>query len=354
MNRWLEHYPSDDAGAVALRRSIHQAWKRSGIALNRMAIAVSGGPDSALMAVQLAFLAHEQGASPHIFHIHHGLQQPADEWRDRVHDLAHLLNLPCHSHSVRVELDSGKGTEAAARQARYQAFADMARLQGVEGVFLAHHRDDQAETVLLRLLRGSGPVGLAAMAEQTTRDGLLFVRPWLNIERALIMQHMQLFSMASGWWPVYDPSNYHDRYTRSAVRERLAPQLNARWPGWQGILARHARLAAQTGEILDEVAAADFQGLEPDDEGNSFSLALWRELTPARQAHVIRHWLASQGHRAPTEARLNNVLRQLRELHALGHDRHMKVRHAGVWICCHRGRVYLAAGQGDGAIPDVV
>lgn len=343
MNRWADHYHADSAGAVALRRSIRDAWKRTELPLNRMAVAVSGGPDSAVMAVQLSILARDLGASPHIFHIHHGLQAPADEWRDRVHDLAHLLGLPCHSHSVRVAQDTGKGTEAAARQARYQAFSDMARQQGVEGVFLAHHRDDQAETVLLRLLRGSGPEGLAAMAGQTCRDGLLFVRPWLNVERALIMQHMQMFSMASGWWPVYDPTNHQDRYTRSAVRERLAPELNQRWPGWQPILARHARLAAQTADILGEVAAADFESLDPDADGNGFSLQSWRQLSPARQAHVIRYWLVRQGQRTPTEARLDNVMRQLRQLHALGHDRHMKVKHADVWICCHRGRVYLSS-----------
>lgn len=343
MNQWLDHYPANNAGALSLRKSIRDAWARTTIPLNRMAVAVSGGPDSAVMAVQLALLAQDLGVSPHIFHIHHGLQQPADEWRDRVHDLAHVLGLPCHSKSVRVEQDSGKGTEAAARQARYRAFNDMAQQQGVEGIFLAHHRDDQAETVLLRLLRGSGPGGLAAMAEQTRRDGVLFVRPWLNVDRALIMEHMQLFSMASGWWPVYDPTNHQDRYTRSAVRERLTPSLNQRWPGWQAILARHARLAAQTGDILDEVATADFESLEPDADGGSFSLQSWRRLTPARQAHVIRHWLVRQGHRTPTEARLNNVLRQLRELHALGHDRHMRVKHADVWICCHRGRVFLTS-----------
>lgn len=348
MNRWIKHYPVGDPGAVVLRKAIRDALAQTGITLDRMAIAVSGGPDSAIMAVQLALLAQEPGAGPvgpHIFHIHHGLQKPADDWRDQVHDLAHLLGLPCHSHRVSVAIDAGKGTEAAARQARYQAFHDMARQQGVKGVFLAHHRDDQAETIVLRLLRGSGPAGLAAMASHTARDGLLFVRPWLNIERALIMQHMQLFSMASDWWPVYDPTNHHDRYTRSAVRERLAPQLNQRWPGWQGILARHARLAAQTGDILAEVAAADFRSLEPDNDGHSFSLLQWRQLTPARQAHVIRYWLEQQGHRAPTEARLNNVLRQLRELHALGHDRHMRVKHANAWIGCHRGRVYVTAAD---------
>lgn len=345
MNRWFERYMLNDSGAAVLRKPIRDALDRSGVQLDRMAVAVSGGPDSAIMAVQLGILAQGLKATPHIFHIHHGLQQPADEWRDRVHDLAHLLGLPCHSHSVRVTLDSGKGTEAAARQARYQALHDMAEQQGVEGVFLAHHQDDQAETVLLRLLRGSGPAGLAAMTAQTERDGLLFIRPWLNIERALILQHMQQFSLVSDWWPVYDPTNYQDRYTRSAVRERLSPELNQRWPGWQGILGRHARLAAQTNDILADVASADFNALEPAEDERSFSLQRWRQLSHARQAHVIRYWLEQQGYRAPTEARLNDILRQLRELHALGHDRHMRVKHADIWVCCHRGRVYLTSGD---------
>ena len=347
MTRWIERYLASESGSDALRTPIGDAVNRAGVPLDRLAIAVSGGPDSAVMAIQLAVLAQQQGACPHIFHIHHGLQAPADQWRDHVHDLAHLLGLPCHSHRVRVELDTGQGTEAAARQARYQALQDMAQQQGVQGVLVAHHRDDQAETVLLRLLRGSGPTGLAAMASQTVRDGLIFLRPWLDVDRATIMQHMQLFSMATGWWPVYDPSNYHDRYTRSAVRERLAPKLNQRWPGWQAILARHARLATQTKELLDDVAATDFMELDPNPESRSFSLQKWRLLSPARQAHVIRYWLDQLGYRSPTEARLNDVLRQLRELHALGHDRHMRVKHAGAWICCHRARVYLETDKPD-------
>lgn len=345
VNSWIHRYPADHAETLVLRKPVVTALKRADASLERMGVAVSGGPDSAIMAVQLALLARETGSFPHILHIHHGLQEPADRWRDHVHDLAHLLGLPCHSQTVQVASGTGTGTEAAARMARYQALRAMARDLNLQGIFLAHHRDDQAETVLLRLLRGSGPTGLAAMAEQTRRDGMLYVRPWLNIERALIMKHVQLFGMACNWWPVYDPTNYQDRYTRSAVRERLAPELNQRWPGWQAVLARHARLASQTRDILDEVAQEDFRTLEADQDGRGFSLKAWRKLSPARQAHVLRHWLERLGHRAPTEARLNNVMRQLRELHALGHDRHMRVKHGDAWICCHRGRVYLDDGQ---------
>src|SRR5690606_22353684 len=131
--------------------------------------------------------------------------------------------------------------------------------------------DDQAETVLLRLLRGAGPAGLAAMAPLSWRGDIGYIRPWLDIDRAQILRAAQDFSLLSGWAPVQDPTNADDRYTRAAVRERLAPQLNERWSGWQGILARHARQSAQAQEVLDEVAQNDFLRLDPATDHSSFS-----------------------------------------------------------------------------------
>lgn len=98
---------------------------------------------------------------------------------------------------------------------------------------------------------------------------------------------------------------------------------------------------AEANEILDEVARADFAALEPDADGASFSLAAWRRLSPARQAHVLRYWMGRQGARMPTEARLNDLLRQLRGLHSLGHDRQLRVEQAGHVVRCHRGRVWI-------------
>src|SRR5690606_4119298 len=129
-----------------------------------------------------------------------------------------------------------------------------------------------------------------------------------------------------------DPSNVNDQYTRAAVRERLAPELDERWPGWRGTLIRHARHSAEIKEVLDDVAAQDFAALDPSSDAQSFSLAAWRTLSPARQALALRYWLHLQGVRMPTDARLQDVMRQLRSLHALGHDRQMQVKHGKVWI----------------------
>jgi tRNA(Ile)-lysidine synthase len=317
-----------------------------------VAAGVSGGADSAMLAVHTAALARERGFTFHVFHVHHGLQAQSDLWQSQVHDLAQALGVPCHSSRIRVDAASasGKGMEAAAREARYAAFARMAELTGVRHVLLAHHRDDQAETVLLRLLRGAGPTGLAAMAPTLRRDGLVYVRPWLDVERARILAAARDYGASTGWRPVQDPTNHDDKYTRAAVRERLAPDLDERWPGWQATLLRHARLSAEAREVLDEVAAQDLAGLDCADDGASFSLRAWRELSPARQALVLRHWLDRLGQRMPSQARLDDVMRQLRGLHALGHDRDMRVRHGTAWIRCRSGRVFFDVDGKD--LPD--
>ncbi len=322
---------------AALRRALQALPQPPG----RFAVAVSGGADSAMLALHAAAVARELGAGVVVLHVHHGLQAAADGWRDQVQALAGLLGLPLRQARVEVDAAGGKGIEAAARDARYAALARLAHEEGIGLVLLAHHRNDQAETVLLRLLRGTGLAGMAAMAPLTSRDGLAYLRPWLEQDRETILQAARQFADASGWQPVQDPTNADPRYTRAALRELLAPALDARWPGWRGIVARHARHMAEAGEILDEVAREDFAALEPDVDGVSFSLAAWRRLSPARQVHVLRHWLERNGARMPTEARMNDLLRQLRGLHSLGHDRQLRVEQAGHVVRCHRGRVWI-------------
>ena len=307
-----------------------------------IAVGLSGGPDSAMLAVHAAAWASTASVPLHFFHVHHGLQAVADRWEDHIHDLGQLLRIPCHSTRAQVDLSKGDGIESAAREARYQAFRRLATQVGVQCLLLAHHRDDQAETVLLRLLRGAGPAGLAAMCPSSRRDGILYLRPWLGVARATILSAADCFEHRTGWAPVHDPTNAHDKYTRAAVRERLAPALNERWPGWQANLARHARLSAEAQQVLDEVAADDFPLLEPSADGKSFSLKAWRSLSPTRQALLLRYWLSRHGLRMPTEARLADIMRQLRGLHAMGHDRSMRVKHGDAWISCVKGRITIS------------
>jgi len=328
------------AARDALTRAIADCLVQLGD-VQHIAVAISGGLDSTILAVHAAELARQHGFTLHGFHIHHGLQALADQWQSQTHDLALTLGIACHSLRVAVAQDSGLGIEAAARTARYAGLAQLAQHTGVRHVLLGHHRDDQAETVLLRLLRGSGPQGLAAMRAITTQNGLTYVRPFLELDRCVLAQAFTHWQRASGWQAAQDPSNMDARHTRSALRTRLVPALDARWPAWRANLARHAQLSAQINDVLQDVIAQDFASLAPCPNGVSFSLAAWRTLSPARQALVLRHWLARHGLQMPSEARLRDVLRQLRGLHALGHDRHMRVRHGCASIACEHGRVIL-------------
>ena len=328
-------------GSPALLSAVERAIASLDGAPDALGVAVSGGADSAMLAAHAAEVAGQRGITLHFLHVHHGLQRIADAWREQVHDLAQLLAVPCHSARIAVDHSHGDGIESAARTARYQALAALAARAGVKHVLLAHHRDDQAETVLLRLLRGAGPLGLGAMAPQMQRDGLVYLRPWLDVSRAQILELAEEFRGLTGWKAVHDPTNAEDRYTRSAVRERLTPQLDDRWPGWQAVLARHARQSREMSRVLEEVAAQDLAGLEPSEDGRSFSLARWRALSEARQALVLRHWLAAYGLRMPTDARLRELMRQMRGLHALGHDREMQLKHGDALIRCVRGRVLV-------------
>lgn len=322
-----------------LIEKINSAFRACGVVPQSIGVAVSGGSDSAMLAVAAAEHARSSGLDLHLFHIHHGLQQSADEWAHRVHDLAHQLAVPCHSRRVLIDSQTGKGIEAAAREARYTALCDLAKKVGVRVILLGHHQHDQAETVLLRLLRGAGPEGLAAMANRTEREGIVYLRPWLTVDRTDILRVAQQYAVQTGWQFVIDPTNTDDRYARAAVRTRLAPVLDQRWPGWRDRLVRHAAQAAQTCEVLEEVAHADLQRLDFHEDNRSFSLRMWRELSAARQALVLRYWLDLHGLPMPTQSRLDDLMRQLRQVHALGFDRALSVRHAGSIIVCARGRV---------------
>lgn len=329
--------------SAALKRlAAEQAARGDTATPLRLGVALSAGADSAMLAVHAAVAARDiPGLELHCLHIHHGLQSLADDWAWHAHDLACGLGLACHTLRVTVPGDTGKGLEAAARDARYRGLEHLAEFIGLRHILLAHHRDDQAETVLMRLLRGSGPTGLSAMAEVSHRGKVVYVRPWLELERVRILAAAQDFANRTGWVPVDDPTNVQDHYTRGAVRRRLVPVLDERWPAWRSILLRHSRQARELQVLLDEVAAEDLLRLQPGSDHKDFSLAAWRALTPQRQVLVLRHWLNMHGLRAPSEARMRELCRQLRQLHALGHDRSMRLKHDRHWIVCERGRVSL-------------
>ncbi|MGH8081233.1 MAG: tRNA lysidine(34) synthetase TilS [Lysobacter sp.] len=252
-----------------------------------LCVAYSGGLDSTVLLHALAACARSRGLRLRAWHVHHGLHPDADDWARHCQDFCdrHGLELTVSRVSVAA---GGDGPEAEARRARHTAFA--AGLGDGEVLALAQHRDDQAETLLLRLLRGSGPDGLAAM--QPWRDcgrGRMW-RPLLELPRAQLERYAQQHALT---W-IDDPSNQDQRYDRNFLRHRVLPLLRERWPQADAAFAQSARLSGDARELLDSedaAALAQVRSLDPQALARSALLGL----SPARRARVLRRWIAALG-----------------------------------------------------------
>jgi len=235
-------------------------------------------------------------------------------------DLCGGLGVPLAVARVNAGHRGGQSPEEAARDARYAALTRLANDLGAAAVALGHHADDQVETMLLALSRGAGLPGLAAMPMRARRHGVLLLRPLLSVPaadiRAWLREHGQ------SW--VEDPSNTDARYTRNRIRLTVLPNLESAFPAFRTTFARTAAHAAQAQAVLDEVAADDLSTV-----GDPPRIAALRALTRARQANVLRYWLASipgQGRAAvPSSAQLQALLDQVEACRTRGHRIHLKV-----------------------------
>lgn len=250
-------------------------------------IGFSGGLDSTALLHALAHMPDARARGLGAIHVHHGLHPGADAWV--LHCVAACEALGLHCEVARVDVvPDGRGPEAAAREARHAAFAGHLPAGGV--LVLAHHRDDQAETVLLRALRASGPDGLAAMRPvRAFADGWLW-RPLLPFSRA----QLHAYAQAHGLRWIEDPSNADDDADRNFLRNRVLPLLRTRWPQADAALAGVAALQADTGDLLD---TGDAEALAQARTLDTAVLRIdtLRSLPAARRARVLRRWCAGLG-----------------------------------------------------------
>jgi len=249
-------------------------------------IAFSGGLDSTVL---LHLLANAKDLPPlGAIHIHHGLQAAADAWPAHCQSVCDALGVPLRI--MRVHVQPGASLERAARDARYQAFAEVT---GAGEVLLTgQHRDDQAETLLFRLLRGAGVRGLAAMPAHRPLAGGHLVRPLLDVSRIELEAYAHEHRLQ---W-IEDPSNADPRFSRNYLRHRVFPTLIERWPQALTSLARTAEHLSEAQALLDELAGMDLQGADQPSPFPwlplpSLVLAPLRELSDARQRNALRHWL---------------------------------------------------------------
>jgi tRNA(Ile)-lysidine synthase len=300
----------------------------------RFIIAFSGGLDSTALLHALATLRRSepqyQGIPVVAIHVDHGLQADSRAWRDHCAQIAAEFELDFHSLVVTVETDSGYGPEASARDARYAAL--HAALKSGDWLLSAHHRDDQAETLMLNLIRGSGPAGVAGIGDVRRFGPGWLVRPMLNVERADILDYATRHDLR---W-VEDPSNADLRFDRNFLRHEILPRLAARWPDIAVRLQRSAGHAGEASRLLVELAELDLAALGSRSERLPIDQLL--ELSKGRQRNVIRYALRDLGLSTPTAVQLERVLEELIPARA---DAQPLVSWAGASVRRYRNGLYL-------------
>lgn len=251
-------------------------------------IAFSGGLDSTALLHALSRDPAIRTPGLRAIHVHHGLQTSADDWAAHCARFCESIDVPLSIVEVSVSRDSGEGLEAAARKARYGAFE--AALTAGEVLVSAHHRDDQAETFLLRALRGSGPDGLAAMRPWRKFAAGWHWRPLLDTSRNDLLAYAQRHGLS---W-LEDPSNEDTHHDRNFLRQRILPLLRERWPQADASFARSATLNADAVELLDQedaLALAMARSIDPQ----ALSASALLELAAPRRARVLRRWIDGLG-----------------------------------------------------------
>jgi tRNA(Ile)-lysidine synthase len=288
-------------GAAHLRAVLEQQLPQG---VTGLLVGVSGGADSACL---LAALSQPDSLPPRArkvraVHIDHGLQAASVTLRESAAALCARFATPLQLMAVDVACGAGISIEAAARASRYAAIATA--LAPGECLLTAHHQQDQAETLLLQLMRGTGLKGLAAMPACKPLGRGWHVRPLLDVAHADLLA----FGRTHGVTAADDPMNHDPRFDRAYVRGELWTVIEARWPGAATALSRTARHLAEAQSILDESAARQLARLR---DGEALRVAGLRALSRVEQINTLRHFISSRSVEPPASTQLREALRQI-------------------------------------------
>ncbi|HEV7813936.1 MAG TPA: tRNA lysidine(34) synthetase TilS [Janthinobacterium sp.] len=314
-------------------------------AIANMAVAFSGGLDSSALLRLAHAHAQARGIELFAFHIHHGISPNADAWLAHCEAACAELGVVFEARRVTLQKKEKSGTEEAARNSRYAALGQLCREHGVKLLLTAHHQDDQAETVLLQLLRGSGTAGLSGMEAANAAPGLLgnaelvMARPLLPVSRRQLADYVAANHIAY----VDDESNEDPRFARNALRHRVMPELAKAFPGFQERFARSAQHAQSAQRLLTELAAQDLAACL-DADGEHIDVAQLRLLSADRSYNLLRHWFGRRGLRMPSTAWLAEMLAQLLQARS---DAQLLVTHPDCHVRRYRDRLYLTPKLAD-------
>lgn len=293
-------------------------------------MALSGGLDSRVLLEAMAALRVVLDLPLLAAHVDHGLHPDSGAWAAFCAETCAGLGVPLHTLRMDARAPPGASPEAYARTLRYQA------LRGVVGagdvLMIGHHRDDQAETVLLQLLRSAGPHGLAAMPRCTSWEGAWLCRPLLDFPR----QALREFAVARGLRWIEDPSNDSARFERNFLRHQVIPILGRRWPAIARTLAQAADRQADAAAVLDTMASEDLQGVRCGGEG-ALSASAMRALSLPRRRNLLRAWLRAAGLPPPPAGRLRELAGPFLDA---ARDRQPRVSWSGVEVRRYRDAVH--------------
>ena len=266
-------------------------------------VAFSGGLDSTVLLHQLVqWRALHPDVALRAIHIHHGLSPHADSWVQHCESVCAQWQVSLVVERVHLE-DDGLGIEAQARRARYQAFAQT--LLPGEVLMTAQHLDDQCETFLLALKRGSGPAGLSAMGESSPFAGTQLIRPLLAQTREALEAWARQHELC---W-IEDESNQDDTYDRNFLRLRVTPLLQQRWPHFAQAVARSAALCAEQESLLDELLASDLADCIT--AHGTLLLVPLMMVSDVRRAALLRRWLAGLNAPMPSRDGLERIWQEV-------------------------------------------
>jgi tRNA(Ile)-lysidine synthase len=268
------------------------------LAGRKLCLAYSGGVDSAALLSALARLRRAHRFELRALHVHHGLLPGADGWAAQALAQAKSLRVACRLLHVTVARARGESLEAAARAARYRALAGA--LTSDELLLTAHHQEDQLETVLLALMRGSGVRGLGAMAPLTPWAGTLLVRPLLSVRRAQLERYALERQLA---WSE-DPSNQDVRFDRSYLRQRVLPLLAERWPAAALTAARSAAHVREARALLERLAR---ESLGAARDGATLRVSALARLPLPERKNALQVWIGERGLSLPDSRRLLEI-----------------------------------------------
>lgn len=301
-------------------------------------VAYSGGVDSHVLLHLLATTHHPQLPAIRALHVDHGLHPDSARWAEHCCQTAAELGI--HFQSVRVSVNKVDelGLEAAAREARYHAF--RYELADNEVLLTAQHQQDQAETLLLQLLRGAGPAGLSAMAEESKNSGLTVIRPFLSVSKNDIIAYARLHKLQ---W-IDDPSNDDQTLNRNYLRHAIWPSLEQRWPGMSTTLSRSAEHCREAVVLMRELAQLDADNVFIT-QTDCLSISALIELPSARQRNLLRYAIESAELPMPSAVILQRVLDEVCQA---AEDREPQVEWPGGLIRRYRDQLFIESAPAAG------